>query len=431
MFTPVLLAALSQFHAYDVPSLTRYEGRVLAGVTVAAFAQSEIIENMQVIELTLQGTHRWQSHCVKRFIRSHFRLLCEVEATGQPTLRVSLTDAQDVQWRGEARLPEPVHFEGETIDPSLRMEGIRMTGGRLVDAQKVPFASWSILPRTSVSPTGRGLHLSDPLSDARLERVAALALTLNLAGDRWATGAVPSVYDGYRLTDGTLPDRWHTEALDHATLVDDPSVLSRAPRLDRAAGVLVERKGPAGRIVMEFAGGSITELDTRAGPDTVDGFALMVGAGMRLGARSQLNVNMGMQAGFHREAVGRFGDGRFDLGLQIRQAFSLGATLEPVIGARLRGHLRFADGQGPDGEETADAAQLGWGVAPTVGLQWPWTLNDFDTRLVVFLEAAPEWTFWSDPDLDAPTTALERSMKSRMGTRDRQFNTMLGVRFEL
>lgn len=408
----------------EIPNLAEYEGRRLGHVRVVDFAQSEITDGKQVVELTLQGAHRWQARCLKRGVGARFSLVCRLDAPGQPALTLSLADGGEDEWRGIARVPEQLSVVAAGPPNETRVDGLPVFSARFVDADGLHIADWQVGLRSR-------MRVQDTVDPAQRERFAALTLTLDIAGGRWSTAVTPMVLDGYPIRPGKAPTQWDRLRPDHHATANDPHLLVEGPRLDRASGVLVEREGDAGRLVMGLTVGGVTgSTAAPAAPDGLDQFTVDVSGGMRIGRRSHMSLIMGLQAGAHTRDDAHLALGAFGLGLQARHAFSIGA-IEPVVGARARARFRFGEATSDGGATQADAAQFGLGLAPLVGVQWPMTLNRFDTRLVVFLEAAPEWSFWTAPSLDAEESALAGTMRDALQRRDWAVGTTLGVRFEL
>ena len=427
MLWTLLLGTLGwNAHPLEWVRLGEFEGRSIAQVKVIDFARSEVIEDHQVVEMTLQGAHRWQVRCLKQAAGTKRRMACRIESPGQPVLRLSLADEGGRDWIGAARTSQPLTIVAsaptimDTANVPADQDGLPVATARLTDADG------RVLARLESGLPPR-MEIRDDVTAQQREHCAALILTLNIAGYRWSTQAPLTVYDGYLIGAGTTPTNWSGASVSHAAAVNDPHLLSGGPRLDLNAGTRLDREGDFGRVVIGLElGGQSTSSD--AG-DTRQ-FSIDMMGGLRLAARTHVGFVLGLQVGTAQGPDAGVDLGAFGLGLHARHAFSLG-IIEPVVGARVRGRFRFGEILGADPDMSGSAAQLGVSLAPTVGLQWPYSMNRHDTRIVIFAEAAPEWSYWTTPSLDDLPPDPAQVLRAQLQTRDWAVNAILGVRFEL
>ncbi len=150
----------------------------------------------------------------------------------------------------------------------------------------------------------------------------------------------------------------------------------------------------------------------------------------------------------HWSARDRLPNGRYavlDLQgeLMARYAWpSLVGPLEPIVGASLRSHMAFTSYEHPststteDAESSASATHFGVGLAPIVGLQWPFDVEPAGRRFVLFAELAPEFVYWlshsarENHDHPADTGPAVVEALGAMGRTTFQVGTSFGFRLE-
>ncbi|MFN3197713.1 MAG: hypothetical protein ACE366_04760 [Bradymonadia bacterium] len=444
-------ADLDHSHSLQHRNLGEFEGTQVAGVKIETFARSEMKQGEQITELTLDGLERtWKGRCVQTVRTSGTRIACQLhEGDAESPLTMVLTG------EGSEALQGYVLGAGRGGAQEMRLHGIGTTLAdgyttaiefRALD-EKITLGKWDL---TQGRPT---LRIDAATDHHLLGQMAALSLTLHavddLRPDRGVTmlGTLDqSFLDGYPLKpvareapgrDAHL-DRLEALGLDsHARGLAHKLSRDSDTALDLEAGMLLEREPGVLRPAMELAIGG--------DPSATQTGVIGVGVGLRAGLRGNVLLKMELMVGGVdseqlRDSVGAFdtqSSGGFAIGVHGRYALNGITGIEPVVGVQVRGRLMSVD-LVPDARVDTEVGslQLGLGVAPTLGLQTVWSLNDMGTQLTFFAEVIPEWTWWSDPSIaDQPNGSREALLADQLDSymRGNQFQVMgmMGARFEL
>ena len=398
----------------------------------------------RVIETDIAGSSRmWNNRCVLTH-RGMYELDLSCTFAGAGLEPASLTLVHRGRG-GHGRILGPVHLQ--VAGNLFNLEVFEFTFADLAGDET---ARWQV--ESLLRARAESLRFAEHATALERELLAVIVLTAQLidveemarAPSRTPSGGV---LDAYLLrTDWTGATRAelqrHAEQLlalgapSHAALLREHARANLA--IDRRSGPLILRKPSTPRIFGGLHGGVTATADPDGAPQGIGGGSIEVVGGVRLHNLS-IQLDMGLLPGVvdHGSLASAAGvtgvdSAAFSLGLQMRYMMLSSSTIELFIGASAALRLRFVDVV--EWGATDGALQVGVAVAPRVGLQTPlWRLNDLGSRVLLYAEFVPEWSFYSSPNVTGPvgTEVAQWLLQEALEGRELSLRMLVGLRFEL
>lgn len=438
-------------------TLGSYEGYSLAGAVLEESRTSVALSwaglGYQEVDASARGAHRlleskisvrsgqWNVSCWTTAFSSE--LACDLQSTDQERYFFVMPKNQKLGLLLDGRTGERVMMAGHgfsalnaNLDSDTRTFGFR----RAADGSSL--ATWKTEIRLGLPQI---LRVTSPARPKELEIISVLLLGMARTwdgnfGENSLSQVQPLALDGYlvkhraafplpitnQLLRGLegLMQRGFTE---HAKLVR--LLLTQAEfEIDQSAGPLVKRKPYTPRLATGLRFGSAFRSQTDGELGELGGFDATMQGLVRLN-----KTYLGVELGFGSAAAGLDIPGlrstQFSLGLRAHQVVPIAFDAELVLGGTVTGHARFIE-KSLSQDSLDSELQLGVSLAPVVGLQWSaWNINNLGSRLVLFVEAAPTWSWWTTPD--EASNDLGPAVNDVLDARQFTISTSAGFRFEL